>query len=74
MLGQMAEARFTQASYRLQPQLCLLLYSYNSVHLIPTTTQHVLKHSGLCVNAPRSVCVYTGYHDIRFVSQMYENM
>lgn len=48
MLRQMAKARFTQASHCLQLQLCLLQSRYNSVHLIPTTTQHLLKHSGPC--------------------------
>ena len=54
MLGQMAQARFTQASHCLQPQRCLLRYRYKGVHLIPTTAQHLLRHSGPCVTC---VCV-----------------
>lgn len=73
MLGQMAEARFTQASYCLQPQVCLLLYRY-SVHLIPTTTQHLLKHSGLCVVVCRSMHVYAVYPPVCFVLLVYESM
>ena len=45
MQGQMAQVRFNQAPYCLQPQRCLLQNRNNSVHLIPTTTQHLLGHS-----------------------------